>query len=107
MDFKTKKQLKEEILKLEKENKCIKQEKLSLLENKTINYEMLNMLKAIILKLGIKEIEIDKYLLEEADTYNIYKQGSYMKNAIILRLFEDKDIIKKRFIELRRTSNDR
>ena len=40
--FKTKKQLKEEISRLEKENKSINQERLSLLKNRTINYEMLN-----------------------------------------------------------------
>ena len=38
--FKTKKQLKEEISRLEKENKSINQERLSLLKNRTINYEM-------------------------------------------------------------------
>ena len=59
--FKTKKQLREEISRLEKENKSINQERLSLLKNRTINYEMLNMLKAIVLKTGLKEIEISQY----------------------------------------------
>ena len=97
--FKTKKRLKEEISRLEKENKSINQERLSLLKNRTINYEMLNMLKAIVLKTGLKEIEISRYLLSDAEPYNLYIEQSYMKDAKTLRLIKDENIIKENLFD--------
>ena len=99
--FKTKKQLKEEISRLEKENKSINQERLSLLKNRTINYEMLNMLKAIVLKTGLKEIEISSYLLSDAEPYNLYMEQSYIKDAKTLRLIKDDNIIKEDLLDLK------
>ncbi len=97
--FKTKKQLKEEISRLEKENKSINQERLSLLKNRTINYEMLNMLKAIVLKTGLKEIEISSYLLSDAELYNLYMEQSYIEDAKTLRLIKDENIIKENLFD--------
>lgn len=56
--FKTKKQLKEEIARLEKEKAEINQERLSLLKNREINYNLYNMLKAVLMQLPAKEIRL-------------------------------------------------
>lgn len=93
MKCKTKKQLKKEIEDLKREKESINQERLSLLKNRAINEEMLNTIKAIILKSGLKEIEISEYLLNEAEPYNLYMEQSYMKDAKTLRLIDDRNFV--------------
>ena len=95
MKYKTKKQLKKEIEDLKREKESINQERLSLLKNRVINEEMLNMIKAIILKSGLKEIEISEYLLNEAEPYNLYMEQSYMKDAKTLRLIDDRNFVRE------------
>lgn len=79
--FKTKKQLKEEIARLEKEKDKINQERLSLLKNREINYNLYNMIKVVLMQLPAKEIEVDIDKLEKVRNYELYVEDSYLKFA--------------------------
>lgn len=91
--FESKNQLKEEIEKLKKEKNKINQEKLNLLKNREINYNLYNMLKAILIQLGEKEIEIDIDKIEEAKRYELYVEDSYLKYAKRLKIIEPSNIV--------------
>lgn len=92
--YKSKKQLKQEIQNLKEELNSEKQEKFKILRNREINTEMYNFIKAILLKLGTKELEIDIDLIEEAERYNLYVQDSYLKFAKKIQLIDYKNTIK-------------
>ena len=92
--YKSKKQLKQEIQNLKDEINSEKQEKFKILRNREINVEMYNFIKAILLKLGTKELEIDIDLIKEAERYNLYVEDSYLKYAKKIQLIDYKDTIK-------------
>ena len=91
--FESKNQLKEEIENLKKEKNKINQERLNLLKNREINYNLYNMLKAILIQLGEKEIEIDIDKIEEAKRYELYVEDSYLKYAKRLKIIEPSNIV--------------
>ena len=88
--FKTKKKKKEEIEKLKAENNELQQNVLSLQGNREINYGLYNMVKAIMKQLNLNEIEIERYKLKEVERMEIYVEDSFMKNAKIIRLVDNK-----------------
>lgn len=92
--YKSKKQLKQEIQNLKEEINNEKQEKFKILRNRKINVEMYNFIKAILLKLGTKELEIDINLIKEAEKYNLYVEDSYLKYAKKIQLIDYKNTIK-------------
>lgn len=92
--YKSKKQLKQEIQNLKEEINSEKQEKFIILRNREINTEMYNFIKAILLKLGTKELEIEIDLIKEAEKYNLYIQDSYLKYTKKLQLIDYKNTIK-------------
>lgn len=91
--FESKNQLKEEIENLKKEKNKINQERLNLLKNREINYNLYNMLKAILIQLGEKAIEIDIDKIEEAKRYELYVEDSYLKYAKRLKIIEPSNIV--------------
>lgn len=93
--FKTKKQLIQEIEEQKKLTAKINQEQLSLLKNREINYDLYNMLKAILMQLGEKEIEVDINKIEEAKNYELYVEDSYLKYAKRIKLIDNRKIIKE------------
>lgn len=90
--FESKNQLKEEIEKLKKEKNKINQEKLNLLKNREINYNLYNMLKAVLMQLAAKEIEVDIDKLEEARNYELYVEDSYLKFAKRIKLIDKRKL---------------
>lgn len=90
---KSKKQLMQELEEQKKTTAKINQERLSLLKNREINYNLYNMLKAILIQLGEKEIEIDIDKIEEAKRYELYVEDSYLKYAKRLKIIEPSNIV--------------
>lgn len=91
--YKSKKQLMQELEEQKKTTAKINQERLSLLKNREINYNLYNMLKAILIQLGEKEIEIDIDKIEEAKRYELYVEDSYLKYAKRLKIIEPSNIV--------------
>lgn len=91
--YKSKKQLMQELEEQKKTTAKINQERLSLLKNREINYNLYNMLKAILIQLGGKEIEIDIDKIEEAKRYELYVEDSYLKYAKRLKIIEPSNIV--------------
>ena len=90
---KSKKQLMQELEEQKKTTAKINQERLSLLKNREINYNLYNILKAILIQLGEKEIEIDIDKIEEAKRYELYVEDSYLKYAKRLKIIEPSNIV--------------
>ncbi len=89
---KSKKQLMQELEEQKKTTAKINQERLSLLKNREINYNLYNMLKAILIQLPIKEIEVDIDKLEEARNYELYVEDSYLKFAKRIKLIDKRKL---------------
>ena len=70
----------------------INQERLSLLKNREINYNLYNMLKAVLMQLSTKEIEVDIDKLEEARNYELYVEVSYLIFAKRIILIDKKKL---------------
>ena len=87
---KSKKQLMQELEEQKKTTAEINQERLSLLKNREINYNLYNMLKAVLMQLSTKEIEVDIDKLEEARNYELYVEDSYLKFAKRIKLIDKK-----------------
>ena len=90
--FKTKKQLMQELEEQKKTTAKINQERLSLLKNREINYNLYNMLKAVLMQLPTKEIEVDLDKLEEARNYELYVEDSYLKFAKRIKLIDKRKL---------------
>lgn len=90
--FKNKKKLMQELEEQKKTTAKINQERLSLLKNKEINYELYNMLKAVLMQLATKEIEVDIDKLEEARNYELYVEDSYLKFAKRIKLIDKRKL---------------
>lgn len=90
---KSKKQLMQELEEQKKTTAKINQERLSLLKNREINYNLYNMLKAVLMQLPTKEIEVDIDKLEEARNYELYVEDSYLKYAKRLKIIEPSNIV--------------
>lgn len=90
---KSKKQLIQELEEQKKTTAKINQERLSLLKNREINYNLYNMLKAVLMQLPTKEIEVDIDKLEEARNYELYVEDSYLKYAKRLKIIEPSNIV--------------
>lgn len=90
--YKSKKQLMQELEEQKKTTAKINQERLSLLKNREINYNLYNMLKAILIQLGEKEIEIDIDKIEEAKRYELYVEDSYLKFAKRVKLIDKRKL---------------
>lgn len=97
--YKSKKQLMQELEEQKKTTAKINQERLSLLKNREINYNLYNMLKAILIQLGEKEIEIDIDKIEEAKRYELYVEDSYLKYAKRLKIIEPSNIVEIDWLE--------
>ena len=89
---KSKKQLMQELEEQKKTTAKINQERLSLLKNREINYNLYNMLKAILIQLPIKEIEVDIDKLEEARNYELYVEDSYLKFGKRIKLIDKRKL---------------
>lgn len=89
---KSKKQLMQELEEQKKTTAEINQERLSLLKNREINYNLYNMLKAVLMQLSTKEIEVDIDKLEEARNYELYVEDSYLKFAKRIKLIDKKKL---------------
>ena len=70
----------------------INQERLRLLKNREINYSLYNMLKAVLMQLSAKEIEVDIDKLEEARNYELYVEDSYLKFAKRIKLIDKRKL---------------
>lgn len=92
--FKTKKRMKEEIEKLNIENNGLQQTVYSLQRNREINYDLYNMVKAILIQLGLNEIEIETCKLKEVERLEIYVTDSLTKRAKIIKLVDKNQIVK-------------
>lgn len=92
--LKTKKELIKEIEELKSKNNELQQNVYSLQRNREINYNLYNMVKAILKQLGLEEIEIDNDKLKEVERLEIYVEDSYMKFAKRIKLI-DKSKIQK------------
>lgn len=90
--YKSKKQLIQEIEEQKKLTAEINQERLSLLKNREINYNLYNMLKAVLMQLGEKEIEVDIDKIEEARNYELYVEDSYLKFAKRIKLIDKRKL---------------
>lgn len=90
--YKNKKKLMQELEEQKKTTAKINQERLSLLKNKEINYELYNMLKAVLMQLSTKEIEVDINKLEEARNYELYVEDSYLKFAKRIKLIDKRKL---------------
>lgn len=53
------------------------------------------MLKAVLMQLGEKEIEIDVDKLKEARNYELYVEDSYLKYAKRIKLIDNRKILKE------------
>ena len=89
---KSKKQLMQELEEQKKTTAKINQERLSLLKNREINYNLYNMLKAVLMQLPTKEIEVDTDKLEEARNYELYVEDSYLKFAKRVKLIDKRKL---------------
>ena len=89
---KSKKQLMQELEEQKKTTAKINQERLSLLKNREINYNLYNMLKAVLMQLSAKEIEVDIDKLEEARNYELYVEDSYLKFAKRIKLIDKRKL---------------
>ena len=89
---KSKKQLMQELEEQKKTTTKINQERLSLLKNREINYNLYNMLKAVLMQLPTKEIEVDIDKLEEARNYELYVEDSYLKFAKRIKLVDKRKL---------------
>ena len=89
---KSKKQLMQELEKQKKTTAKIIKERLSLLKNREINYNLYNMLKAVLMQLPTKEIEVDIDKLEEARNYELYVEDSYLKFAKRIKLIDKRKL---------------
>ena len=89
---KSKKQLIQELEEQKKTTAKINQERLSLLKNREINYNLYNMLKAVLMQLPTKEIEVDIDKLEEARNYELYVEDSYLKFAKRIKLIDKRKL---------------
>ena len=90
--YKSKKQLMQELEEQKKTTAKINQERLSLLKNREINYNLYNMLKAVLMQLPTKEIEVDINKLEEARNYELYVEDSYLKFAKRIKLIDKRKL---------------
>ena len=90
--FRTKKKLKQKLEEQKKTTAKINQERLSLLKNREINYNLYNMLKAVLMQLAAKEIEVDIDKLEEARNYELYVEDSYLKFAKRIKLIDKRKL---------------
>lgn len=90
--YKSKKQLIQELEEQKKTTAKINQERLSLLKNREINYNLYNMLKAVLMQLPTKEIEVDTDKLEEARNYELYVEDSYLKFAKRVKLIDKRKL---------------
>lgn len=90
--YKSKKQLMQELEEQKKTTAKINQERLSLLKNREINYNLYNMLKAVLMQLAAKEIEVDIDKLEEARNYELYVEDSYLKFAKRIKLIDKRKL---------------
>lgn len=89
---KSKKKLMQELEEQKKTTAKINQERLSLLKNREINYNLYNMLKAVLMQLPTKEIEVDIDKLEEARNYELYVEDSYLKFAKRIKLIDKRKL---------------
>ena len=89
---KSKKKLMQELEEQKKTTAKINQERLSLLKNREINYNLYNMLKALLMQLPTKEIEVDIDKLEEARNYELYVEDSYLKFAKRIKLIDKRKL---------------
>ena len=89
---KSKKQLMQELEEQKKTTAKINQERLSLLKHREINYNLYNMLKAVLMQLSAKEIEVDIDKLEEARNYELYVEDSYLKFAKRVKLIDKRKL---------------
>ena len=89
---KSKKKLMQELEEQKKTTAKINQERLSLLKNREINYNLYNMLKAVLMQLPTKEIEVDIDKLEEAKNYELYVEDSYLKFAKRVKLIDKRKL---------------
>ena len=92
--YKTKKELRKEIEEQKTKNNDLQQTVYSLQRNREINYDLYNMVKAILKQLDLNEVEIDNKILKEADQLEIYVADSYMKFAKKIRLIDKRNIQK-------------
>lgn len=90
--YKSKKQLMQELEEQKKTTAKINQERLSLLKNREINYNLYNMLKAVLMQLPTKEIEVDTDKLEEVRNYELYVEDSYLKFAKRVKLIDKRKL---------------
>ena len=90
--YKSKKQLIQELEEQKKITAEINQERLSLLKNREINYDLYNMLKAVLMQLKTKEIEVDIDKLKEARNYELYVEDSYLKFAKRIKLIDKRKL---------------
>ena len=90
--YKGKKQLMQELEEQKKTTAKINQERLRLLKNREINYSLYNMLKAVLMQLSAKEIEVDIDKLEEARNYELYVEDSYLKFAKRIKLIDKRKL---------------
>ena len=90
--FRTKKKLKQELEEQKKIKAKINQERQNLLKNREINYDLYNMLKAVLMQLTTKEIEVDINKLEEARNYELYVEDSYLKFAKRIKLIDKRKL---------------
>ena len=89
---KSKKQLMQELEEQKKTTAKINQERLSLLKNREINYNLYNMLKAVLMQLGEKEIEVDMKKIEEAKNYELYVGDNYFKFSKRIKLIDKRKL---------------
>ena len=90
--YKSKKQLIKALEEQKETTAKINQERLSLLKNREINYNLYNMLKAVLMQLSTKEIEVDRDKLEEARNYELYVEDSYLKFAKRIKLIDKRKL---------------
>ena len=90
--YKSKKQLIKALEEQKETTAKINQERLSLLKNREINYNLYNMLKAVLMQFSEKEIEVDRDKLEEARNYELYVEDSYLKFAKRIKLIDKRKL---------------
>lgn len=90
--FKAKKKLKQELEEQKRTTAKIIKEREVLLKNREINYDLYNMLKAVLMQLSTKEIEVDINKLEEARNYELYVENSYLKDAKRIKLIDKRKL---------------
>ena len=90
--YKSKKQLIQELEEQKKTTVKIIKEREVLLKNREINYDLYNMLKAVLMQLSTKEIEVDINKLEEARNYELYVEDSYLKFAKRIKLIDKRKL---------------